>query len=107
MCEVCGMKNLPQDTSIIDTFGRRVTVRGRINAVAAPEKAAFSPFGHYYTAPLYSKKSPVKYLKFREKADVDRWDLERNLNCVVKGCLHICDGKELIFDITEVNRVNE
>jgi hypothetical protein len=47
----------------------------------------------------------VKYLKFRTDDELKKWAFEKDGKFIVKGCKHIVDGKELVFDITSVERV--
>ena len=62
----------------------------------------YSPFKNYTTVSLYPRKGKVKYLKFKTQQELERWPLEEKRSFIVRGCLHIVDGKELVFDITEV-----
>jgi hypothetical protein len=47
----------------------------------------------------------VKYLKFRTQEELEKWPFEKDGTFIVQGCLHIADGKELVFDITSVESV--
>ena len=101
MCPICHGNYRTNDASVIEKRGNRVTLRGRINAVATPDDAHFPPFSDWFTVPLYPK-GRVKYLKFEGRAEQDKWGFERNQQVRCEGCLHIADGKELVFDITLV-----
>ena len=101
-CPICAGERLPPDASLADRHGRRVASRGRVNAVASPQEAAFTPFGLWHTVTLYPRKGKVKYLKFRTSQELGRWPFARDETYEVNGCFHVVDGKELIFDITRV-----
>jgi hypothetical protein len=110
-CPVCTGEKISQDCSVIDERGRRVIIKGKVNAVIDSEcftKAIYSPFADYLTVALYPnpwrKGDKVKYLKFKTQQELDRWSFERDQNVIVHGCLHIADGKHLIFDVNSVER---
>jgi len=99
-CPVCA-GNLSADVSMADAQGRRVILQGRVNAVVNT-LPGFTPFSDYFTVSLYPRKSPVKYLKFGTLDDLNKWGLVRGMRIKCEGCLHLVDGKELMFDVTRV-----
>ena len=101
-CPICGKDRLPEDASVATTQGTRVVVQGRIYAVIRPEEAVYSPYKHYCTVSLRPRRGSLKYLKFRSPQEMDRWDFNRDDKVEVKGCFHVVDGKELVFDINNV-----
>lgn len=109
-CPVCKGERIPEDCSVIEERGKRVIVRGKVYAIVDSEglrQAVYSPFAHYLTVSLYPRKGRVKYLKFKTQPELDRWSFEQGTSFVVHDCLHIANGKELIFDVTEVERVGK
>jgi len=89
---------------VANAKGRKVIVQGRVNAVV-DTPGRFSPFADYLTVSLYPRKHPVKYLKFRTLDDLTRWGLVRNMQIKCEGCLHVVNGKELVFDVAKVEAV--
>ncbi|HEX74547.1 MAG TPA: ricin-type beta-trefoil lectin domain protein [Dehalococcoidia bacterium] len=108
-CPVCSGERIPQDCSVIEKRGKRVIVQGRVYAIIDTEgltKANYSPFAKYLTVSLYPRKGRVKYLKFKTQQELDRWSFEKDNSFIVHGCLHVADGKELVFDVTQVEPVS-
>ena len=70
-----------------------------------PAGYTYSPYKDFATVSLYPLKGKVKYLKFRTDEELKKWAFEKDVTFVVKGCLHIVDGKELVFNITSAERV--
>ena len=102
-CPICDGKKIPDDASLIEKHGKRVAVQGRVYAIILPGYT-YSPFRNYATVSLYPRKGKVKYLKFETQQELDRWRFEENKTFIVHGCLHIVNGKELVFNITQVER---
>jgi hypothetical protein len=90
----------------MEKLGKRVAVQGKIYAII-PSGYTYSPFKNYFTVSLYPRRGKVKYLKFRTQQELERWSLEENQRYVTHGCMHIVDGKELVFDITQVKTASE
>lgn len=101
-CPICSGKPLPEDVSIVEKEGKRVILQGVVRAIISPDKAHYPPFSTYFTIPLYPRKGSVKYLKFGTKEELIKWGFVRGKPIQCEGCLHIIDGKEVIFDITNV-----
>ena len=104
VCPVCSGGQIPQDCSTVEKQGRRVIVQGRVYAII-PANYTYSPFRNYLTVSLYPRKGKVKYLKFKTQEELNHWLFEEGKSFVVHGCLHIADGKELVFDVTQVEPV--
>jgi len=100
-CAICDGEQIPSDASIVEKQGKRVAVQGKVYAIIPPDYT-YSPFRNYATVSLYPRKGKVKYLKFKTQQELDQWSFEKNKTFVVHGCLHVVDGKELVFDITQV-----
>ena len=103
-CPICSGEQIPQDCSVIEERGKRVIVRGRVNAII-PANYTYSPFRNYLTVSLYPRKGRVKYLKFRTQQELDRWAFKQDASFIILGCMHIADGKEVVFDVTQVEPV--
>lgn len=100
-CPVCSGEQIPSDASVVEKRGKRVILRGKVYAIIAPNYT-YSPYKKYATVSLYPRKEKVKYLKFKTQQELELWPFEENENFIVHGCLHVADGKELVFDITLV-----
>jgi len=100
-CPICGGDQIPTDAYVVEEQGKRVAVQGRVNAII-PADYTYSPFRSYFTISLYPHKGKVKYLKFKRQKELEHWSFEENKSFIVHGCLHMVDGKELVFDITKV-----
>jgi len=100
-CPICCGDLVPSDASIVEEKGKRVAVQGKVYAII-PLNHTYSPFKNYGTVSLYPRKGKVRYLKFKTQQELERWPLEEKRSFIVYGCLHIVDGKELVFDITKV-----
>ena len=121
-CPVCNGNPIPDDCSVIDEKGRRVVIQGEVYAiiddcklaefnkevqsgafeVGERFKSTYKPFAEYRTVTLKPRKGKVKYLKFKTQEELDQWLFEEKKSYIVHGCLHIADGKELFFDVTQV-----
>jgi hypothetical protein len=108
-CPVCSGEKIPQNCSMIDERGRRIIIKGKINKIVDTEliaKLNYSPFGNYLTVALYPQPwregDQVKYLKFKTQQELSQWPFEEGKSVIVNGCLHIADGKHLVFDINHV-----
>lgn len=104
-CPVCKGEHIPADASVVEKQGKRVILRGRVNAII-PSDYTYSPYREFATVSLYPRKGRVKYLKFRTEQEQQRWPFEKDGVFIVDGCMHVADQKELIFDITSVEAVN-
>ncbi len=108
-CPVCSGQPLPKDCSVVEEKGKQVIVQGRVNAII-PANYTYSPFANYWTVALYPRPwrsgDRVKYIKFATKQELYSWSFERDTYFVVHGCLHIADGKHLVFDVTHVEPVS-
>lgn len=102
-CPICDGEQIPSDASLVEKQGKRVAVQGKVYAIIPPDYT-YSPFRNYATVSLYPRKGKVKYLKFKTRQELERWPFERDISFIVHGCLHVADGKELVFDITQVER---
>jgi hypothetical protein len=100
-CPICDKEPLPPDVSVAEKKGKHVEVSGRVYAIIPPDYT-YSPFRNFATVSLYPRRGKVKYLKFRTQQELDRWHFEEKKRYAAHGCFHIVDGKELVFDITEV-----
>ena len=100
-CPVCSGEQIPSDASVVEKRHNPVAVQGRVYAIIPPNYT-YSPFKSYATVSLYPRRGKVKYLKFKTQEELRRWPFEENKSFIVHGCLHIADGKELVFDISEV-----
>ena len=108
-CPVCKGERIPQDCSVIDERGKREIIQGRVYAIISEDKLAsvnYSPFATCLTVSLYPRKGKVKYLKFKTQEELNHWSFEEGESFTVHGCSHIADGKELVFDITQVEPVD-
>ena len=125
-CPVCKGERIPQDCSVIDERGKREIIQGRVYAIIDDEKLArfnketkseifeigrrfsstYRPFAEYRTVTLQPRKGKVKYLKFKTQDELNHWRFEEGKSFIAHGCLHIADGKELVFDITQVDPVD-
>ena len=101
-CPVCCGSHIPDDVSLIEKRGRRVIIQGKVYAVVSPDEAHYPPFSDYYTVSLYPRKGRVKYLKFSTQQDRDRWGFRREQRIRCEGCMHEADGKEIVFDVAQV-----
>lgn len=102
-CPICDGEQIPSDASLVEKQGKRVAVQGKVYAIIPPDYT-YSPFRNYATVSLYPRKGKVKYLKFKTHQELERWPFERDISFIVHGCLHVADAKELVFDITQVER---
>jgi hypothetical protein len=103
-CPICCGDQIPDDASEIEMPGKRVILQGRVYAII-PAGYTYSPYKDYATVSLYPQKGKVKYLKFRTDDELKKWAFEKDVKFIVRGCMHIIDGKELVFDITSADRV--
>ena len=124
-CPVCSGERIPQDCSIIEKRGKRVIVQGQVRAIIDDDKltrfnneiesgtyevgrgfkSTYKPFAEYRTVTLQPRKGKTKYLKFKTQEELNRWFFEERKSFIAHGCLHIADGKGLVFDITQVEPV--
>ena len=108
-CPVCSGERIPQDCSVVEKQGKRVIIQGRVYAII-PANYTYSPFRNYLTVVLYPRPwrsgDKVKYLKFKTQLELDHWPFEQDASFIIHGCLHIADGKELVFDVTQVEPVS-
>lgn len=107
-CPICADQRLPEDASMAERQGTRVTCRGRINAIISLDEKGYSTyslFSRWFTVTLYPRKGHVKYLKFKDREELERWPFKRDAWFTVHGCLHVVDGRELLFDVTQVEPV--
>ncbi len=102
-CPICTGSYLPDDVSVAEKEGKRVTLQGVIYAVVSPGEAHYPPFSDYFTVSLYPRKGNVKYLKFQTQGELKKWGFIREKRIRCEGCLHKVDGKEIVFDITKVD----
>lgn len=125
-CPVCKGDQIPKDCSAIEKLGKRVIIQGSVYAIIDDEKLArfnketkseifeigtrfsstYKPFAEYRTVTLKLYKGKRRYLKFKTQEELDRWPFEEGKNFTVHGCLRLADGKELVFDITQVEPVD-
>ncbi len=105
-CPICSGAIPSNDFSVIEKQGRRVILQGEIKAIYDPTKANCPPFTDLFTVTLDPKprrnRSRVKYLKFKSKDEIERLGLAKNKTIRCEGCLHIVDGKEIVFDVRNV-----
>ena len=79
-------------------------------ANGSPFKEKCTPLCHQTTLTRLSETTlrylfthaKEKYLKFKTQQEMDQWSFEKDRTFVVHGCLHFVDGKELVFNITQV-----
>jgi hypothetical protein len=100
-CPICDGEQIPSDASSVEKQGKQVIVQGKVYAIIPPDYT-YSPFRNYATVSLYPRKGKVKYIKFKTQQELDKWPFEVGRTLVVHGCLHVVDGKELVFNITQV-----
>ena len=105
-CPICDGEQIPSDASVVEKQGKRVAIQGEVYAIIPPGDT-YTPFRNYTTVWLHPRKGKVKYIKFKTQQELDRWPFERERIFVVHGCLHVVDGKELAFDITQVESGSE
>jgi hypothetical protein len=105
-CPICNDEHIPRDVSVIERRGKRVAVQGKVYAII-PRNNTYSPFRNFFTVSLYPRRGRVKYIKFKTQRELVRWPFKVKNNFVVNGCLHIVDGKELIFNITQVEQAQK
>ena len=101
-CPICSSHSLPEDASVAEKLSKTVVVQGRVNVMVSPEEAHYPPYQDYCTLSLYPRRGPVKYLKFQTRHEMERWDTKPGERIQAEGCLHIVDGKELVFDVLRV-----
>ena len=102
-CPICSGEMLPDDASIAGKGETDVVIQGRVNAISRPgDMGHFPPFSDFCTVPIYPRKGRVKYLKFRTRRDLERWNFVVNDKVQIEGCFHIVDDKQLIFDVHHV-----
>ena len=101
-CPICNGDRLPADVSVVDREKTTAVIQGRINAVIQPGEAHYPPFSTFYTATVYPRKGSVKYLKFQTRRELDKCDLAVDDKVEIEGCLHIVDGKNLVFAVRSV-----
>jgi len=100
-CPICTGSDLPYDVSVVEKQGMRVILQGTIRYIFYRE----SPFADYFTVSLYPRKGRVKYLKFQTRDEMEKLGfteekIGKRVRC--EGCLHWVDGKEVVFDVTNV-----
>jgi len=108
-CPVCAGQRLPEDALIAERHGKRVICQGRIYAIISLDEkgySTYSPFSRWFTVTLYPRKGHVKYFKFKNREELERWPFKRDAWFMVHGCLHVVDGRELVFDVTQVEPVD-
>ena len=104
-CPICSGTIPSDDFSAIEKQGRKVILQGEIKAIYDPAKNNCPPFADYFTVTLYpirKRNDRVKYLKFKTKDEIERLGLAENKTIRCEGCLHIVDGKEIVFDVRNV-----
>lgn len=102
-CPICANSNLSSDFSVIEKKGKRVRVQGTVYAIVSPDEAGYPPFSDWFTVSIYPRKGKVKYLKFKTRDEQMKWGFTPKTTVIADGCMHIIDGKELIFDVTKVD----
>ena len=105
-CCVCDKTFTSKDFSRLDSEGTRVILQGRVYAVIKPSEAGYTPFRDYCTVTLYPNKGKVKYLKFQTEDEMLRWGFVPGTCIRCSGCLHLIDGKELVFDVHDVTALS-
>ena len=105
VCPVCSDSFNTDDVAVIDRPGRKAMIQGKVKAVVGPEEAHFPPFSDYQTVSVYPRRGRVKYLKFATQEERDRWGFAQGGRIRCQGCLHEADGKELVFDVAEVEHL--
>ena len=107
-CPICCGDQIPGDASEIEMPGKRVILQGKVYAII-PAGYTYSPYKDYATVSLYpltrNAKWKVKYLKFKTDDELKKWAFKENVKFIVDGCMHIVDGKDLVFNITSAERV--
>jgi len=105
-CPICDGEQIPGDASLVEKQGKQVAVQGKVYAIIPPDYT-YSPFRNYATVSLYPRKGKVKYLKFKTREELERWSFERESSFIVHGCLHVVDGKELVFNLVRVDEIHK
>jgi len=100
VCPMC-TGSFSIDYSVIEQ-GKRVSLQGKIKAIMDPRDSHVPPFSDFYTVTLYPRTGKVKYLKFRTKDELEQWGFIPDQRIQCRGCLHIVDEKELVFDVQNV-----
>jgi len=77
-------------------------LQGRIYAIINSEDAYYPPFSDYFTVTLYPRKGRVKYLKFESQDELSKCGFVQGNRVRCEGCLHEADGKQIVFDVAEV-----
>jgi len=104
-CPICTGSNLSDDFNVIERHGTRVIVQGEIRAIvdADDPRYRYPPFSDYSTVSLRPlSKGKTKYLKFRTQDELKKWGFIEGKRVRCEGCLHEVDGKEIVFDVTQV-----
>ncbi len=99
-CPICTDSSFSDDFSMIKRHGTRVILQGEIRAI--DEDHQYPPFSDYFTVTLYPRKGRVKYLKFRTRDELNKWDFSEGRRIRCEGCLHEVDRKEIVFAVTNV-----
>lgn len=70
-----------------------------------PRDAHCPPYSNFFTVYLDMKKGSLKYLKIETKKELGVLGLTPQMRIRCEGCLHRADGKELVFNITNVELI--
>ena len=103
-CPVCSGEPIPNDASVVEKKGKCIILQGKVYAII-PAGYTYSPYKDFATVSLQPQKGKVKYLKFRTDDEQKKWAFENDVKFIVEGCMHIVDGKELVFNITSAERI--
>ena len=103
-CPICEGNQVDSDSLLDKEQGKRIAIQGKVSAITPPN-STYLPFEHYFTISLSPRRGQVKYIKFRTKQELDQWSFERGKSFIVHGCLHVIDGRELVFNITRVEPI--
>lgn len=106
-CPLCESRGLPDDFSLVEWRGKRVTIEGRLETPIRPGQGYYPPLPSYLVVPLSPAKGKVKYIKLKNWEELAASNLDGHIYVRVDGCLHEAYGEEFLFDVTRVVTVQD